>query len=139
MPNAVAGPTICDPQASESQQSEGLARQARGEVGLPVPGADRAVLDGDALGQGEDERPGDLDGRGDARAGVGGTGARHRDAALAQVGDVQRRVPHAGGDDEAEPRQLRQGGGGEGGALAHEHQHVIGRQPGGQLVRGDGL
>ena len=127
---------------AQADHAEPLAVQAGADGPLPAaadaerraagpPGQFQPlVLLGDVPEQRQDQAPGQL-GRGRADA----TGAAHRDPARGGRLQVDRRVAHARGDQQPQPRQLAEPLGVEVGTLPHRHYHVVRLQGTDQRLR----
>jgi hypothetical protein len=120
-----------DPRAepAEAEDAEPVAREVGADGLLPPAGADRGVLLRHVPGDGEDQRPGQLGGAGQVRAGTA-----DGDAALGGRGDVDGDVARAGGDQQLQVRQPLEHAAREGGALAHRDDDVEGLQAPDQRV-----
>ena len=112
------------PQPPEPDDAEGGAREVGADGLLPAAGADGGVLLREVAGDGEDQRPGELDGAGGVRG-----GAADGDAALGGGRDVDGGVAAAGGDEQPEVRQPLEQGARERRPLAHGDDDVERRQP----------
>ncbi|EPD60421.1 hypothetical protein HMPREF1211_05170 [Streptomyces sp. HGB0020] len=135
---------VGDPAAdlAEAEQAEPAAVQIRAHRLLPGPaGAQGVVLLDDAAGQAQEQGPGQFDGRGrDARR------AAHGDAVRLGGGVVDDAVAHPGGDEQLQPGQAGEQGGGEGDAFAQGDDDVEAVEGRGEFVvrteviaEGDGL
>src|SRR3954469_12486376 len=115
---------------AESDDAESPAREVAADGLLPATDAHGGVLLRDVAEGREDEAPGELGGGGRLRA-----GAADGDAQLGGGFDVDRLVPHAGGDEQLEVGQPFEDLAPEGGALAHRDDDVEDLEAGHEGVR----
>jgi len=108
----------------QSDHAERRPRELRPDRVLPAALAQRAILGDDVPRQREDQRPRQLDRRGDEAVGAG-----HDDAQLARRLQVDRRVHAARRDQQPQLRQPLQPRSRERRPLPHRHDDVEAREP----------
>ena len=113
-------------EATEAQDAQDFAVDAKADGGLPATSAEGGLLFWDVAEHGEDDAPGEFGG-GVAQA----TGAADEDAEVSGGLDIDGGVAGPGGDQQLEVGELLEEGTGEGSALAHGRNDIVALEPAG--------